>query len=121
MEGKKKKRGGILIAKPDYKKAYITLRTPLSMSQDLYPIRVIEEERRNMTKESKSNSKSKSSIVEEEGEVRSHWLNNEDRGMFRTEKSSGGGGRRGGNYRGGEGAGSGTAKFPWSSMRSPSR
>ncbi|KOM46836.1 hypothetical protein LR48_Vigan07g054000 [Vigna angularis] len=28
MEGKKKKRGGLLIAKPDYKKAYVTLKNP---------------------------------------------------------------------------------------------
>ncbi|KAL7602908.1 hypothetical protein Lser_V15G15036 [Lactuca serriola] len=27
MDGKKKKRGGVLIAKPDYKKAYATLQT----------------------------------------------------------------------------------------------
>ena len=27
MEGKKKKRGKLLVAKPDYKKAYVTLRT----------------------------------------------------------------------------------------------
>uniref|UniRef100_A0A7N0SVK1 Large ribosomal subunit protein uL23m n=1 Tax=Kalanchoe fedtschenkoi TaxID=63787 RepID=A0A7N0SVK1_KALFE len=29
MEGKKKKRGGALFAQPDYKKAYVTLRSPL--------------------------------------------------------------------------------------------
>jgi large subunit ribosomal protein L23 len=42
---KKKRRGGLLIAKPEYKKAYITLRNPLSISPNLFPIRVIEEER----------------------------------------------------------------------------
>lgn len=55
MDGKKKKRGGLLIAKPDYKKAYVTLRNPLSISPDLYPIRAIQEERKNtMSKLSKS-------------------------------------------------------------------
>ncbi|XP_027364464.1 uncharacterized protein LOC113871573 [Abrus precatorius] len=36
MKGKKKHR---LVAKPDYKKAYVTLKKPLSFSQDLYPFR----------------------------------------------------------------------------------
>ena len=35
MEGKKKKRGGLLVAKPYYKKAYVTLRT-LSRSCGTY-------------------------------------------------------------------------------------
>ncbi|KAK6915819.1 hypothetical protein RJ641_018680 [Dillenia turbinata] len=52
--GKKKKGGGLSIAKPDYKKAYITLKNPLSISPDLYPLRMIEEEKRNMNKQSKS-------------------------------------------------------------------
>ncbi|GFY80255.1 ribosomal protein L23/L15e family protein [Actinidia rufa] len=125
MEGKKKKRGGVLIAKPDYKKAYVTLKSPLSISTDLYPIGVIEEDKRNMIKESKSKSKSKSSIVEE-GEVRSHWLdgsgNRDGNGgaRFRPERSSGG--SRGGwgeDRRGVRGGGGdvGAVKFPWSSMR----
>lgn len=67
MEGKKKKRGGILIANPDYKKAYVTLKTPLSISRDVFPIRLIEEERKNATKQSKP------SVVEER-QVKSHWL-----------------------------------------------
>lgn len=37
MEGKKKNRGGRLIARPNYKKAYVTLKRPLSKSQDLFP------------------------------------------------------------------------------------
>lgn len=73
MEGKKKKRGGILIAKPDYKKAYVTLRTPLSISPDVYPIRLIEEERQNATKLSKT------SVVDER-EIKSHWLDGMRRG-----------------------------------------
>ncbi|KAH0458297.1 hypothetical protein IEQ34_013612 [Dendrobium chrysotoxum] len=45
MEGKKKKRRPFLTAKPDYKKAYITLRSPLSLNPSLFPIRWIQEER----------------------------------------------------------------------------
>ncbi|KAK7358981.1 hypothetical protein VNO77_00924 [Canavalia gladiata] len=39
MKGKKKHHSGYLVAKPDYKKAYVTLKKPLSFSQDLYPFR----------------------------------------------------------------------------------
>ncbi|CAN1320238.1 hypothetical protein LINPERPRIM_LOCUS31604 [Linum perenne] len=39
MEGKKKKCGGLLFAKPYYKNAYITFRTPLSLSPDLFPFK----------------------------------------------------------------------------------
>ncbi|KAK6923760.1 Ribosomal protein L25/L23 [Dillenia turbinata] len=100
MEGKKKKRGGFLIAKPDYKKAYITLKNPLSISPDMYPIRMIEEEKKNMNKQSKS------SMVDE-AELKSHWLDGS-----KPLKDSTGKGRRGG--RGGIEV---LPKFPWSSMR----
>ncbi|KAF8411468.1 hypothetical protein HHK36_004019 [Tetracentron sinense] len=110
MEGKKKKRGGILFAKPDYKKAYVTLKNPLSISPDLYPIRIIEEERKNMNKQSKS------SIVEE-GDVKSHWLDGMAGGSIKPETQSSDRGGRGRGRRGDRDAG--TAKFPWSSMRSP--
>lgn len=128
MEGKKKKRGGLLIARPDYKKAYVTLKNSLSISTDLYPIRIIEEDKRTMSKQSKS------SIVEE-GEVKSHWLDGKDRGDFKAERSSiggragarratdgsartGNGGRGRGGPRGSSDVSSGAAKFPWTSMRS---
>ncbi|KAM1340077.1 hypothetical protein ACFX2H_038522 [Malus domestica] len=42
MEGKKKKRGSLLIVKPDYKKAYVTLKATISLSQDLYPIGIVQ-------------------------------------------------------------------------------
>lgn len=45
MEGKKLRRGPFLAAKPDYKKAYVTLRAPLSVSPDIFPIGVILGER----------------------------------------------------------------------------
>ncbi|KAK4380925.1 UNVERIFIED_CONTAM: hypothetical protein Sradi_4125500 [Sesamum radiatum] len=112
MEGKKKKRGGFLIAKPDYKKAYVTLRNPLSINPDLFPIRAIEEEKKNMSKQSKS------SIVEDpEAVKKSHWLDEKrDGGGFKSPRRGNFGGR---SRTGGEkvGASSG-AKFPWSSMTS---
>ncbi|KAH7851552.1 hypothetical protein Vadar_013282 [Vaccinium darrowii] len=57
-DGKKKKAGGILLKKPDYKKAYVTLKSPLSISTDLYPIKIIEEDKMSLIKESKTKSKS---------------------------------------------------------------
>ncbi|KAK1361724.1 Nucleotide-binding, alpha-beta plait [Heracleum sosnowskyi] len=133
MDGKKKKRGGILIAKPDYKKAYVTLRNPLSISPDLFPIRIIEEDKKNLNKQSKS------SFVEgDEAKKKSHWLEGNGKpevsggGRWRGRDRGGhpGGGRdRGGHPGGGRdrgasqgGAGSsGQVKFPWSSMKSSSR
>eukprot|EP00262_Sarcandra_glabra_P018749 TRINITY_DN6850_c0_g1_i1.p1 TRINITY_DN6850_c0_g1~~TRINITY_DN6850_c0_g1_i1.p1 ORF type:complete len:106 (+),score=27.15 TRINITY_DN6850_c0_g1_i1:305-622(+) len=101
MEGKKKRRGGILIAKPDYKKAYVTLKNPLSLSSDLYPVRLIEEERRSVSKQSKT------SVVEEK-EIKSHWLDGERDKGFKKEKREKKFGSRD----------DGKSKFPWSSMRS---
>lgn len=98
MEGKKKKRGGLLIARPDYKKAYVTLKNPLSISEDLYPIRMIEEDKKRMSKQTKS------SVVEEGGESKRHWLDGErvgfDKGPTRSRDHDG------------------AVQFPWSSMRS---
>lgn len=99
MDGKKKKRGGLLVAKPDYKKAYITLRSPLSLSRDLFPIRVVEEDKRS------ANKKGESSMVEE-GERKKHWLEGEGGERRKREKEFGERVR-----------GSG-AKFPWSFMNS---
>ncbi|PON63830.1 Ribosomal protein [Parasponia andersonii] len=36
MQGKRKYRGNVLVAKPNYKKAYVTLKNPLSISPALY-------------------------------------------------------------------------------------
>ncbi|KAK6775034.1 hypothetical protein RDI58_026035 [Solanum bulbocastanum] len=121
MDGKKKKRGGLLIAKPDYKKAYVTLRNPLSISPDLFPIGVIQEEKKNMSK------KSKSSIVEDDEPKKMHWLDEKKDGRNRSEMRFG----RGHDHRSGQRSdvvrdrggerrdvGAAAAKFPWSSMRS---
>lgn len=45
MQGKKKMRGGGLIARPDYKKAYVTLKNPSSFSPDINPIQLVKEEK----------------------------------------------------------------------------
>ncbi|XVF17246.1 hypothetical protein REPUB_Repub10bG0103300 [Reevesia pubescens] len=110
MEGKKKKRGGLLIARPDYKKAYVTLRTPLSISQNLFPIKVLQEEKESINKNSKSKS------VVEEGEKKKHWLDGKmkDDG---AEKRKGKGSYSLGRVGGGRNSGGGEVKFPWSSMR----
>lgn len=109
MEGKKKKRGGLLIAKPDYKKAYVTLKNPLSISPDLYPIRVIEEDKKKMNKQSKSS-------VVEEGQAKRHWLDEKEGDRFKLDKGFSSRGRGGARVDRADGA----AKFPWSSMRSGS-
>ncbi|KAK2655764.1 hypothetical protein Ddye_008816 [Dipteronia dyeriana] len=118
MEGKKKKRGGLLIAKPDYKKAYVTLKSPLSLSSDLYPIVAVLDE-----KERKE--KTASSFVDD---GKRHWL---DRG--RNVDGDGNGPRRTNTWsyskerttktkkdKGslGDVADAAAVKFPWSSMRS---
>ncbi|KAM5577252.1 50S ribosomal protein L23 [Rosa sericea] len=102
MDGKKKKRGGLLIAKPDYKKAYVTLKSPLSLNSALYPIGAIEQEKKQMVGK-KSN---KSSVVEE-GEGKKHWLDGKEKEEV----------RRGRYERGSPVFGDGKEKFPWSNMR----
>lgn len=68
MDGKKKKkRGGLLIAKADYKKAYVTLKHPLSISRDLFPV----EDRKSKVKGS--------TFVEEEDDKKSHWLDQKEK------------------------------------------
>ncbi|XP_057970544.1 uncharacterized protein LOC131159549 isoform X2 [Malania oleifera] len=108
MEGKKKKRGGLLLAKPDYKKAYVTLKNPLSISPDCYPIRVIEEEKQRMNRQSKQ------SIVEEGQAMKSHWLDGKHGDRFKPE--TGASKRSSGRRSDRETAAA--VKFPWSSMPS---
>ncbi|CAI9753166.1 unnamed protein product [Fraxinus pennsylvanica] len=113
MEGKKKKRGGFLIAKPDYKKAYVTLKNPLSINPDLYPIRIIEEDKKSLNKQSKS------SIVEDpEAIKKSHWLDEKKGGRTFKRPEGRTFGRRGGSDGDGAKSTSSGAKFPWSNMRS---
>lgn len=122
MDGKKKKRGGLLLAKPDYKKAYVTLKNPLSISPDVYPIKIIEEGKRNIAKPSK-----KSSIVEDAEPKTPHWLYDKKSeskiGYYRSrpERFISSHGGRGGGGGGGDGFAGSVAKFPWSSMKSFAR
>ncbi|GKV11168.1 hypothetical protein SLEP1_g22442 [Rubroshorea leprosula] len=51
MEGKKKKRGGHLIARPKYKKAYVTLKNPLSFPSSIIPSHAIETENNILSKQ----------------------------------------------------------------------
>lgn len=122
MEGKKKKRGGVLFAKPDYKKAYVTLRSPLSINPDVFPIKVIEDEKKNRIKQSKSKT---SSIVEDTEAVKqSHWLDEKKddrktRGSWIDRRGfavSHGSGNQRGRVKDSVETGSGP-KFPWSSMK----
>ncbi|CAL1376740.1 unnamed protein product [Linum trigynum] len=108
MEGKKKKRGGILFAKPDYKKAYVTLKTPLSISPDLFPLKVVEQEKERMNKQQRSGE------VVEDGGGKKHWLDGRREERERNVSSRGGGG----GYKGRRGdTAAENLKFPWSSMR----
>ncbi|KAG2238656.1 hypothetical protein Bca52824_092050 [Brassica carinata] len=116
MDGKKKKRGGLLIAKADYKKAYVTLKHPLSISSDLFPVKFVEEDRKSKVKGS--------SFVEEEGDEKSHWLDHKEKreiGGYGSGNGRRGGGRVNSPARGvavsGATAEAAGGKFPWSNMR----
>lgn len=119
MEGKKKKRGGFYIAKPDYKKAYVTLRNSLSISPELYPIQMIEEEKKIIAKQAKT-----SGVVEDAEPKTPHWLDEKkvEAPKFRREKYGTAPriSQRGSRSDGGSSGGP-AAKFPWSSMKSFSR
>lgn len=124
MEGKKKKRGSFLAAKPDYKKAYVTLSSPLSLNPGLFPVRWVQEERDRLSRAAAANKSGRSAVVEEGagGGGRSHWLDDgggqekvEGRRRYpawRMVGSKGQRGRRGGGRKTEE-----ESKFPWSSMR----
>lgn len=112
MDGKKKKAGGILIKRPDYKKAYVTLRNPLSLNPEIFPIRAIEEEKKN------KNKLAESSIVEDpEAVKKSHWLEGKHDGSRYKKPEGRTFGRRTRRDDGKTSSGS-EAKFPWSSMTS---
>lgn len=120
-DGKKKKIGGLLIAKPDYKKAYVTLKNPLSIDPNLYPIRIIEEDRKNLNKQAKSS-------VVEEAPNKTHWLDHKkDEKKAQPHRPYHGANRdtpresqrsrpQYGSNRRADAAPA--AKFPWTSMRS---
>ncbi|KAJ6851561.1 uncharacterized protein M6B38_259630 [Iris pallida] len=134
MEGKKRKVAGYLAAKPDYKKAYITLKSPLSISPDLFPIPWVKE-----AMEKKLLGKKKPSVVVEDpdgtqSKTPSHWLHDDhleqrrrrDLGEHRHHPGSHRrpiGGRRSRNDGGNnekkkkmDKSAAAETKFPWSSM-----
>ncbi|KAK7311126.1 hypothetical protein RJT34_09050 [Clitoria ternatea] len=129
MEGKKKKYGGILFAKPDYKKAYVTLKTPLSISQDLYPIRIIQDDKNRMNKQTKT-------TFVDQTDTKTHWLHDNvetpnktrfrpNTGSNRFDRGDSPNNNRfrpnsGSNRFDRGGAAAAAAKFPWTSMRSRS-
>ncbi|KAJ1377337.1 Ribosomal protein L23/L15e core domain superfamily [Sesbania bispinosa] len=88
------------------KKAYVTLKTPLSIDPNLYPIQIIEEDKKNMNKQAKS------SVVEEPQTKKTHWLDdNKEKEATQRFRS------RYGSSRGRLDRTDGAAKFPWTSMK----
>ncbi|XP_068661785.1 uncharacterized protein [Aristolochia californica] len=115
-DGKKRHRGGILLAKPDYKKAYVTLKTPLSLNANLFPIPQVEEDRRNTAP------KDKKSVIVDQVERKSHWLDDVQENRTSRPGKQPERGFRDQRYRRGhvgprDGKDDGKTKFPWSSMR----
>ncbi|XP_062215441.1 uncharacterized protein LOC133915999 [Phragmites australis] len=124
MEGKKLRRGPFLAAKPDYKKAYITLHAPLPVSPDLFPIGAILGERERKASAAAARRKAvEGAEVEGEGKGK-HWMEDEMEGFSRAGCGKvvyGNPGRLRRKRRGGakvkEDAGEEGEKFPWSGMR----
>ncbi|KAL6593731.1 hypothetical protein ACP70R_012265 [Stipagrostis hirtigluma subsp. patula] len=126
MEGKKLRRGPFLAAKPDYKKAYVTLRAPLAVSPDLFPIGVVLGERERKAKAAAARRKAvEGAEIEGEREGKGkHWMEDEREGFSRAGCGKvvyGNPGRLGRKRRGGgkvkEETGEEGEKFPWSGMR----
>lgn len=91
----------------------MTLKNPLSVNPDLYPIWIIKAGKRSLNKQSKS------SIVEDpEAIKKSHWLDEKKDGRRFNRPEGRTFGCRGGSDGDGAVATSSGAKFPWNSMRS---
>ncbi|CAN6300699.1 unnamed protein product [Urochloa humidicola] len=126
MEGKKLRRGPFLAAKPDYKKAYVTLRAPLTVSPDLFPIGVILGERERKASAAAARRKAVEGAQAEgqrEGKGK-HWMEDDREGFSRAGCGKvvyGNPGRLGqrrkGRAKAKDGAGEEGGKFPWSGMR----
>uniref|UniRef100_A0A0D9WXX8 Large ribosomal subunit protein uL23m n=1 Tax=Leersia perrieri TaxID=77586 RepID=A0A0D9WXX8_9ORYZ len=122
MEGKKLRRGPFLAAKPDYKKAYVTLRAPLPVSPDLFPIGVVLAERERKASAAAARRKAVEGAEVEGGEGKGrHWMDDDKVGFSRAGRGKvvyGNPGRLGKKRTGGEklkvGAGEEDEKFPWS-------
>uniref|UniRef100_A0A0E0AIR4 Large ribosomal subunit protein uL23m n=1 Tax=Oryza glumipatula TaxID=40148 RepID=A0A0E0AIR4_9ORYZ len=124
MEGKKLRRGPFLAAKPDYKKAYVTLRAPLPVSPDLFPIGLVLGERERKASAAAARRKAvEGAEVEGEGKGK-HWMEDEKVGFSRAGRGKvvyGNPGRLGKKRNGGtkvkDRAGEEVGKFPWSGTR----
>lgn len=80
MQGKKKRRGGIVFAKPDYKKAYVTLKHPVTLPPNLFPINLFDEE-----KEAKQ--QEEAGTMDKQGKV-THWLEDSKEKFKRDQRQS---------------------------------
>jgi len=126
MEGKKRRRGPLLAAKPDYKKAYVTLRSPLAVAPDLFPIGAILGERERKASAAAARRKAVEGAEMEgqrEGKGK-HWMEDEREGFSRAGCGKvvyGNPGRlnqrRRGRAKAKDGAGEEGAKFPWTGMQ----
>lgn len=120
MEGKKQRRGPFLAAKPDYKKAYVTLKAPLPVSRDLFPIGAILAERERKASAAAAKRKTvEGAEVETKGD---HWMEG-SRSFSRAGYGKvvyGNPGRLGRKRKGGgkmmQESSQDDAKFPWSAM-----
>lgn len=126
MEGKKHRRGPFLAAKPDYKKAYVTLQAPLSVSPDIFPIGAILGERERKASAAAARRKVvEGAEVEGEREGKGkHWMEDEREGFSRAGCGKvvyGNPGRLGNKRRGraraNEQADEKGGNFPWNGMR----
>jgi len=126
MEGKKRRLGPHLAAKPDYKKAYVTLRSPLTVSPDLFPIGAILGERERKASAAAARRKAVEGAEMEgqrEGKGK-HWMEDEREGFSRAGCGKvvyGNPGRlnqrRTRRAKTEDGAGEEGAKFPWTGMQ----
>ncbi|KAE8781663.1 50S ribosomal protein L23 [Hordeum vulgare] len=127
MDGKKIRRGSFLAAKPDYKKAYVTLQAPLSVSPDIFPIGAILGQRERMASAAAARRKVvEGAEVEGEREGKGkHWMEDEREGFSRAgcgkvvygNPGRLGNKRRGRRARPNEQADEKGANFPWNGMR----
>jgi large subunit ribosomal protein L23 len=125
MEGKKIRRGPFLAAKPDFKKAYVTLRAPLTVSRDLFPIGAILSERERKASAAAARRKTVEGAEAEGGDAKGkHWMEDEREEFSRAGRGKvvyGNPGRLKRKTRGGskvkkEAADEG-GMFPWSGTR----
>jgi len=80
MQGKKKRRGGIVFAKPDYKKAYVTLKHPVTLPPNLFPINLFDEEKDAKQQE-------EAGTMDKQGKV-THWLEDSKEKFKRDQRQS---------------------------------